>query len=376
MKKFFCIAAALALFINTASAQLFDLGEQIRQYQKITQDYDDEEETQSLFLSYESIPPRVYVGEIFPVKIKAIVTRDDYERITTDLADSELFHVINLKSPWEKDQVGEYYTNTFYIRTLNQTSKLPDFTIRLIDGDDDIVEETVLDGGEIEVLSVKGDAKFSHVVAQSLAVKNEATSKFDDKSLIVTLEIEATYSNLKEFEFNNGTANDYKESIQLQSLEYTVIVPNYTKILDFTYFNTVSRDFQSVIVPLNIKNDDVSTHTDLNPKENKFKLYKDILFTILGLLGLIIFAFKRYKSALLASVLFFSYVFYVNNPFNQGIITEETVIRVLPTEKSSIFHITDGNLEIEILSRKDGYVKIMLPSGRIGWVKEDSVIKN
>ncbi|MDR1008465.1 MAG: hypothetical protein LBL65_07925 [Campylobacteraceae bacterium] len=383
MKKFILIAVFFTIFTNTINAQYFDLNQQIKQYQATIGEEEtyeeeivvDEEPQQSLFLSYVAIPQRVYLGEIFPIKLKAVITRDDYEKIVTNLANSEGFRAFNLKSQWEKDQNGEYYTNTFYLQALNANSKLPEFIIELTDADN-VVERATLDGIGIEVSQIKGDAKFSHVTAQSLAVKNEATSKFDDKSLIVTLVIESAYGNLKDFSIHNGSIGDYKESPSLQSLEYTIIVPNYTKSIDFTYFNTISGDFQSILVPLNIKSDDLSTHTDLNPKENKFKLYKDILFTILGVLGIIIFIFKRYKIALIISVLFFVYLFYANNPFNKGTVVEESIIRVLPTQKSSIFHITDGDLEIEILSYKDGYVKILLPSGRIGWVKEESVIKN
>ncbi|MDR1615232.1 MAG: hypothetical protein LBS26_06700 [Campylobacteraceae bacterium] len=384
MKKFFYLGALFMFIAGTANAQFFDLTEQIKQYQQIdtAEDEDEEKEDlesdsggQSLFLSYEAVPSKVYVGEIFPIKLKAIIARENYESLTTRLANFEGFRILNLKSQWEKEQNSEYYTNTFYIQPAKSHSKLPDFIVELL-VDGEIIEEAALEGGEIEITRIQGDAKFSHVVAQSLAVKDEVTNKFDDKSLIVTLEIEATYSNLKEFNLYNGSSGYYQESPMLQSLEYTIIIPNYTKSIDFTYFNTISHNFQSITVPLNIKSSDLSTHTDLNPKENKFKLYKDILFGVLGILGIAIFIFKRYKIALVASFFLFLYLFYVNYPLNKGIVEKETVIRILPTEKSSIFHVTEGDLEVEILSFRDGYVKIMLPSGRIGWVKEEHVIKN
>ncbi|MDR0762267.1 MAG: hypothetical protein LBF13_04385 [Campylobacteraceae bacterium] len=387
MKKLILLSVFFVAFINILNAQSFDLMEQIKQHQTIGEEKthateeEHEEEIiyeelqQSLFLSYENVIQRVYLGEIFPVKIKAIITRNDYNKIAIHLVNSEEFRAFDLNSKWEKDQNAEFYTNTFYLQALNASSKLPEFDIELIN-DGIIIEKATLNGANIEVVQIKGDAKFSHVTARSLAVKSESTSRFDDKSLIVTLEIESTYGNLKEFNIHNGSINEYEESPSLQFLEYTIIVPNYTKNIDFTYFNTVSGNFQLVLVPLNIKSDDLSTHTDLNPKENKFKLYKDILFATLGILGIIIFIFKRYKTALIVSILLFMYLFYTNNPFNKGIVTKESIIRVLPTEKSSIFHVTDGDLKVEVLSHKDGYIKILLPSGRIGWVKEENVVKN
>jgi hypothetical protein len=385
MKKFFYLTVIFIFFMNVANAQSFNLTEQIKRYSQIyaekdennMQDieYNEIESGQSLFVSYESVPARVYIGEIFPVKLKAVITQENYDSLTANLENSDAFRALNLKSEWEKDLSGEYYINTFYIQALSQHSKLPDFIVELSQ-DGVIIEEVTLEGGEIEIVPVKGDAKFSHVVAQSLAVKSENTNKFDDKSLIVTLEIEAAYSNLKEFNISNGSSDDYKESFALQSLEYTLIVPNYIKNIDFTYFNTLSHSLQHITVPLNIKSNDLSTHTDLNPKESKFKLYKDILVSIALLFFVILFVYKRYKIAIAGAILMIIYLFYSNNPFDKIKLRSETTIRVLPTEKSSVFHITEGELEAEKLTSKDGYVKILLPSGRIGWIKEEYVVKN
>jgi hypothetical protein len=337
-----------------------------------------QDDSKQIFISYEKAPAEVYLGEIFPITLKAIITRDDYERIATFMLEDNNFNVLNIKNKWSKESNNNYFTNTLYLQALRSTSKLPTFLIELVDGEI-IIEEAELEGENIDVRKVNGDAKFSGVVARSLAVKNEITNKFDDKSLIVSLGIEATYSNLQEFNLrnqNNGSIDVFKGDIELQYIEYDIIVPSYTQELEFTYFDTVNHDFRLVKVPLNIKSDDVSTHTDLNPKENKFKLYKDILFGTLCALMILIFIFKKYKSALLAAILIAIYLFYTNNPFNKITLSPESIIRVLPTDKSSVFHITEGFLEVERLMSKNGYIKIMLPSGRIGWVKEEYVIKN
>jgi uncharacterized membrane protein len=334
--------------------------------------------SKSIFISYENAPRSVYIGEIFPIKLKAIITRDDYERIVTHVENDANFRILNLQSRWEKESGGQYFTNTFYFQALKAASKLPDFLIELVEGDRQ-VEQSEISGEEIETIKPAGDNRFSGVIAQSLAVKNEITNKFDDKSLIVTLEIETTYGNLKDFRLpsqNNGSLEVFKEDISLQYIEYDIIIPNYIQELEFTYFNTLSRAFELVKIPLNIKSDDISTHTDLNPKENKFKLYKDILLIAICALLLVIFVFKRYKILLIGAIVIVAYLLYINNPYNTIKISSNTPIRVLPTEKSSVFHITEGLLEVERLMSKNGYIKIMLPSGRIGWIKEENVAKN
>ncbi|MDR2790133.1 MAG: hypothetical protein LBB59_04090 [Campylobacteraceae bacterium] len=388
MKKFFYLSVIFIFLAGAANAQSFDLTEQIKRYSQINtennesgvQDKDTgsgeiESGGQSLFVSYESAPQRVYAGEIFLVKLKAVITQEFYGSLTANLKNSDGFRALNLKSEWEKDLSNEYYINTFYIQALSQRSKLPDFIVEL-SKDGKIIENVTLEGGEIEIIPVKGDAKFSHVVAQSLAVKSENTNKFDDKSLIVTLEIEAAYSNLREFNVSNGSVDDYKESFALQFIEYTLIVPNYVKNIDFTYFNTLSHNLQHITVPLNIKSNDLSTHTDLNPKESKFKLYKDILAAIALVFFIALFIYKRYKIAVVGAVLAVLYLFFANNPFDKVKLRHETIISILPAEKSSVFHITEGELEVEKLASKNGYIKILLPSGRIGWVKEEYAVEN
>jgi hypothetical protein len=342
------------LFALNAYAQISDIDlERPQNERENTQTHQDD--SKYIFLSYENAPAEVYVGEIFPVTLKAIITRDDYEKIATFMLEDNNFNVLNIKNKWNKEANNNYFTNTLYLQALKPTPKLPTFLIELVNGETTI-EDAELEGESIDIRKVSGDAKFSGVVAQSLAVKNEITNKFDDKSLIVSLEIEATYSNLRDFKLrnqNNGSIDAFKDDISLQYIEYDIIVPNYIQELEFTYFDTLNHDFRLVKVPLHIKSDDVSTHTDLNPKENKFKLYKDILFGTLCALMILIFIFKRYKSALFAAILMGIYLFYANNPFNKITLSADSVIRVLPTEKSSVFHITEGSLEVERLMSKN-----------------------
>jgi hypothetical protein len=346
---------------------------------QIDEEPEDSPYSQSIFLSYENIPSSVYIGEVFPITMKAIVTHNNFDKIITAANNTANFRILNPENEWVHDLNGQYFTNTFYLQALKTSSKLPNFLVKLVDDSGNLLDSSEIEGVQIETISINGGVKFSGVVAQSFAVKNEMTNKFDDKSLIVTLEIEATYSNLKDFKlrnYTNGSIDTFKDDIKLQYIEYDITVPNYTRSLEFTYFNTKSRDFQVINVPLHVKSDDISTHTDLNPKENKFKLYKDIFFGAIFVLLVAVFLYKRYKLAIIGAILAAIYLFYANNPFNKIKLYSDTAIRVLPTEKSSVFYTTEDELEVEALSSKNGYIKVLLPSGRIGWVREKNATKN
>jgi uncharacterized protein YgiM (DUF1202 family) len=57
-------------------------------------------------------------------------------------------------------------------------------------------------------------------------------------------------------------------------------------------------------------------------------------------------------------------------------IAKETRLRIVPTEKSTIFHTTKKELQVERLGSRENYIKILLPTGEIGWIKDENVLSN
>lgn len=334
--------------------------------------------SKSIFASYESSPERAYIGEIFPISLKVIVTRSDYKTIQTSLNSNSNFKLLNQNNSWTKDLSKGHLQNTFYLQVLKKTSTLPELKIELSDANQ-ILEQTILNGKNIEIIELNNDKKFSKVLAQSFAVKTVATNRFDNKNIIVTLFIEATLSNLNDFSLPFVAKQNidlFSQRTLMQSIQYNTIVPDFTTSLDFTYFNTKTNSFENVKVPIIIQNDDVSTHTDINPKENKLKLYKDIFFGFLTLLFFALFIWKRKKVFIILSILLVVYLFYGNNNFNKIKILSNSNIQVLPTERSTIFYTTETILTVEKLNDTQYYYKIILPNGKIGWVEKKYVIKN
>jgi hypothetical protein len=59
---------------------------------------------------------------------------------------------------------------------------------------------------------------------------------------------------------------------------------------------------------------------------------------------------------------------YNKNPLNSIKIDKGAEIKILPTEKSTIFYITNRTIYAQKLDSKDSYTKILLPNGKIGWI--------
>ena len=77
----------------------------------------------SIFLSYEKIPTKVYIGEIFSIKLKAIIANDDFEEITSQFTNYENIEIINPDAKWQWFSDNIFY-NTFFICLVSNINRL------------------------------------------------------------------------------------------------------------------------------------------------------------------------------------------------------------------------------------------------------------
>ncbi|MFV0480420.1 MAG: hypothetical protein ACK5LP_00385 [Campylobacteraceae bacterium] len=334
-------------------------------------------QTKSIFLNFGDLPTRVYKHEIVPITINGVITRSDYDSILTTLTDTKNYKLLNADNPWIKDEKGQF-SNTFYVKVLNNTKSLAGFTVEL-QRDNAVVEKTVLQPQSIESIKLNVDDKFSGVLAKTLHVKSYSTSRYDDALILLTVEIETTLGNLEDFrlkKLSNSTVNMLSNTASSQKIQFNTFVPNFERALEFTYFNTQKNSFEQVRVPIELKIEEMSTHVEINPKKSKMNLYKSIALGVVALILIVVFYFKRFKILIAAAIALVIYIAYINNPFNDIIILKDTSVYLLPMQGSTIFYVTENAIEAERLLSKNGYMKVLLPNGRIGWIKEENAIKN
>ena len=65
---------------------------------------------------------------------------------------------------------------------------------------------------------------------------------------------------------------------------------------------------------------------------------------------------------------------YTKSPFSMITISADSRLRIVPTEKSTIFYTTNTPMQVERLGSRDEYIKVLLPTGEIGWIKEENVL--
>jgi len=366
MKKFLIAIALTLVFFSNAFAQ-----------EETTRVSNFSQKSKSLFLSYEEVTSKVYVGQIFPIKVKAIIAKEDFDNVINIFTESKSVDIINPDSKWQWASENTYH-NTFYFKIKSTPLTMPTLTVNLLSNRETIESEKLI-LPNINVIQLKKDNLFSNVVADSLSVKKYKTTTFDNKNLIIVLEIEATNSNLKDFSLSSiqkNSVDSFVDNPPTQKIYYYAIIPNYQKTFEFTYFNIPTNKFVKSTLPVLIESDEVSTQLGLNPKESIFEFYKSIAYGVAAFLFFIIGIKRRSIFFLLVALLFLGLYFIDKNPLNDATLKANSNVMILPTEKSTVFLTTSKALQIEKLGERDNYIKVLLPDGKIGWTQNENIIKN
>jgi len=330
-----------------------------------------------IFLSYLKYPKRLYINQHFIIDVKAVVIEDELKSLSTLFINGKDFKIINPASTWKKVD-DKSYTNRFYFKLTSKDSKIP--TIRVISTNSSGKKyKRDIASTAVKLIELKNSEFFSGIIAENLKVISHKEKRYDDKSNLVLMEVNATMSNLEDFHlsFTSREALDsLKELLEYQSMYYVSVIPNYQKEYKFKYFNLKSNSVNKVSFPIILADATLSTQIGLNPQKSKFFLYKIIAYFALSLIFLLLFLKYRHKSLLFISALIAFYILYTKLLSGSLTLDKGVNIRILPTENSTVFFKTSQEIDAKILLKKDGYTKLLLPNGKIGWIKDDDLSKN
>lgn len=337
----------------------------------------------NLYLSYLSYPKHIYKNQRFEIEVKALITRNDFDKIETFFVNGENMPALNPSSPWQKDeQTTQTYINKYHFKAYNQDFSMPTLEVNLYK-DDILIETRRILPKPVSFSEIgKNDERFSSIIAKNLKVTMSKAKQYTNKEALVIIDMRATNSNLEEFHIKGveeqGIAlieDNYLE----QHIIYYLIIPAHKKSIIFDYYNLSTNNFKDIVVPITFEEELVSTQTDLNPNNSSFEFYKKMAVGLICIIFFISFIWKR-RFIFLVLALFFLILFIIFVMPNKVIkLKENTVIHILPTKNSTIFEKTGKIVSVEDMKRKNGFVKIMFRADKkklIGWVKEQDVIKN
>lgn len=333
-----------------------------------------------LLLRTADTPKSVYINQIFKMDIRADVQQNiDLDLNLTVEKSNELKWLNQENLVWLKGERGLFDT-TLWFEANSTKAALNGITVVLNKNGEFLQKATIKP--RLPKLKILEERKnFSHIVSDGLKIKSYKTATFDDTANLMTIDFEVKNGDLASFYINNdklikqGVDSVRGDFTNQRGYYFAIVDKNLTK-LDFSYFNLRTNKFENYSLDVRPQTNDLSTQIGLNPKESKFKEYKAIAIYGLAALLLVMFIISKNLTPLFVGFLLLGIQFYTNQAYAKGTLKENTLVRILPIKNSTVFYISTKPENVEIFDENGKYYKILLSSGKIGWVLEDDVSQN
>ena len=304
-----------------------------------------------LIVKYENLKPFYYKNQIINLNIKVL---SPYPNLMF-LSSSNVKLNITSTNP--------------YIYELNTTFKADESnkTIQVY------INNNFQDINLTKIIKIKplpNIDNFCGVLADKMQIINPIASKENNKT-ILSFSIKCKNCNIEDFNLSDLSL-EQKLTIDFDNeASYYIILPVNKKKLIFYYYNTKENRFKKIEVPIILKEQTISTQTDINPNENKF--FTPLNIFILGLitLSLIIFLIFQKIWLLIFPVILSGFIIIQFIPKGEIVLKPGTKVQILPTKNSTVFYIVKKTQKAEILNKRKNYVKIKIHN-KIGWVYENN----
>ncbi len=325
----------------------------------------------NLFLNFINPPKKALLNQRIKIELKATIARDDVKNLSIDFKNSDDFQIFNPKREWKKIDENRFL-KTIYIKFKKITKKTPSIKVT-VEFQKGFKNTITIKVPPISIVKLASNRLFCGVIADNLEILNHSEKRFDDNSNIVLLEINATNSNLEDFYIpyaKKSGVDEYKDSGEFQKIFGYALIERDVKVFKFKYFNTKTNRYELKSFNIILKDQTLSTQTDLNPKKNRYQLYKSIVLAILAALFFIFSLKNRSIFLLFIAVVLAIYVAYSNFPMKKIILQKGVGLKILPTKNSTIFYIVPKDTKVDVVYERKGYYKVILPNQKIGWVKK------
>ncbi len=302
-----------------------------------------------LIIKYENLKPFYYKNQIVNLKFKILSPKPNL----MFLNDSNIELNITQINP--------------YIYQLNAKFKADDSnkTITVYTNQE---EQKINLNKKIIIKKLPHIKDFCGVLADNFNIINPISSNYENNKTILSFTIKCKNCNIEDFKLNK------EENLTIVSpneATFYIVLPKKQKKLTFYYYNTQQNRFEKETIPIILKEDTISTQTDINPNENKIFTPLNIIILVLIALGIIIYLIYQKIWLLLFPLLLSIYLIIQFLPKGNIILKKGTKVQILPTKNSTVFYIVKKETNAKILNKKNNYIKIKIHN-KIGWVNENN----
>jgi hypothetical protein len=333
-------------------------------------------EAKVLYAKYKSYPNVIYTKQRFNVVIELDIFLEDdqFFRITTDVEEGSSVTLIEKDIVWYMNDDNQYEA-TFKFKAGEDNFQFPKISINLHDRDGSLIDRTQIKEPKINFRKIAiNKERYSNIIAHDLQVISSKSRQFSNEEIMVLFELEATNGNLEEFylsEFKNQGLKDFVTNKNKQKNYYFVMVPIFQNNIIFEYYNPVESKFIVIDIPVVLKEELVSTQTNLNPYENDMTFYKRMIAIVIILIFIMIYLVRKKKKYLYIAMVLMIVLLSYSLPNQTMTLEGDEKVYILPTQNSTVFKILKESEEVEILNHVDGYTKVLFKNNQIGWVKDD-----
>jgi hypothetical protein len=214
--------------------------------------------------------------------------------------------------------------------------------------------------------------RFCNVLAEDLKVTNVISSKFNNTKNMISFTIVGKNANIEDFTLH--TKDENLTVVSPDKATFFTLIDNNIKNIFFYYFNTSLDNYKKIQIPVRIKEETISTQTDINPEENT--LFTPVNIMLLSIIAFFIIVFLIYQRTWLIfpPILLTVYLVYLNLPKGEVFLSRGTNIYILPTPNSTVFYTAPIGTKVQILKKTENYTKIQIQN-KIGWVKNEDIGK-
>ena len=296
---------------------------------------------------FQNLKPFYYNHQFVNLKLKTIVAEGNLT-IQSDK---------NVSIKTSTDDNITYYSDINF--TLNNHFPI----LQLILNDKNVTyEENLTINSQIQNLNAPNH--FSGVLSSDFKIKNPMLLSYDDKYNIISFDIEGN-GNL--YDFHLGLKNEKLISKNKNQYSYSALTPLNQNQFNIIYFDM--NNFKTIKLNLHIKDETISTQTDIKPM-NKSKIYIiDSLLGVVLVLFIILYWYRKKIIYIILIVLVILSLVFFNYPKPTIILHSGDKIHILPFENSTVFMVVGMDTKVKVLNEKNGYKKIEF-NNKIGWVKQ------
>ncbi len=303
------------------------------------------------FIKYQNLKPFYYQNQIIHLKAKIIFSKE------TNLS---VLPTYKVETSLKKINPFLYKLDIIFKADNSPENKIFLITDKI---------ETINLNSLIKTVPIKKPPLFSNVFAKNLSIINPISSVYKKDRILISFTIKCDECNIEDFSLpiteQNLTLKTKNEA------SYYAIIPKNKKFFTFYYFNLLQNKFDKITIPIKLKQETISTQTNINPENQTF--FTPVNTLLLGIISFFLIIFIIYQRIwiLIFPLIIGGYLLFQIIPKGSVILKPNTAIHILPTSKSTVIYETKTPINATILKKTDGYIKVKI-NNKIGWVKNEN----